>query len=127
MNGTIPGGPLNDIQSFESVPAMLARSAESHPGMESKSKGEEIWVIVVPEAERLIEKAGRSGDSLSTGYARDLIAREIRRFNAGQPIYKHITGFILRNDELPGTTTRRIKRREILKEAGPEPQEVFRI
>lgn len=96
-------------------------------GRESKTKGEEIWVVVVPDMERLIEKAEQKGDSLSTEYARDVIAREIRHFNAGQPIYKHISSFILRSDELPKTTTRKIRRREILKEAGLEPQAVFRI
>lgn len=96
-------------------------------GRESKTKGEEIWVVVVPEMEKLIERAEQKGGSLSTEYARDVISAEIRRFNAGQPIYKHVSSFILRSDELPKTTTRKIRRREILKEAGLEPQAVFRI
>ncbi len=96
-------------------------------GRESKTKGEEIWVVVVPDMEKLIEKAEQKGDDLSTDYARDVIAREIRHFNAGQPIYKHVSSFILRSDELPKTTTKKIRRRDILKEAGLEPQAVFRI
>ncbi len=96
-------------------------------GRESRTKGEEIWVVVVPDMERLIERAEMKGDSLTPEYARDMVSREVRHYNASQPVYKRVSCLILRSEELPKTTTRKIRRRDVLKEAGLEPEAVFRV
>jgi len=96
-------------------------------GHESKLKGEEIWAIVVPDMEKLIARAEEKGGSLSTGFAVEVVSREIRHFNASQPTYKRISSFMIREDELPKTTTRKIRRREVLKEAGLEQGAVFGV
>jgi long-chain acyl-CoA synthetase len=96
-------------------------------GRESKSKGEEIWAIVVPDTEKLIGRAERDGATLTREFAAEAVRHEIRHFNSTQPIYKHIANFIVRDEELPKTTTKKIRRREILREAGLAPEAVMRV
>jgi long-chain acyl-CoA synthetase len=96
-------------------------------GRESKTKGEEIWTIIVPDTEKLILRAEDRGENLTREFAAEVIGREIRHFNASQPLYKRISSFIIREEELPKTTTRKIRRREILREAGLEQEAVFRV
>jgi long-chain acyl-CoA synthetase len=96
-------------------------------GRESKAKGEEIWAIIVPDSEKLIAQAEERKESLTRELAVEVIGREIRHFNASQPIYKRISSFIIREEELPKTTTRKIRRRDVLREAGLEQEAVFRV
>jgi long-chain acyl-CoA synthetase len=96
-------------------------------GRESKAKGEEIWAIIVPDSEKLIAQAEERRESLTRELAVEVIGREIRHFNASQPIYKRISSFIIREEELPKTTTRKIRRRDVLREAGLEQEAVFRV
>jgi len=96
-------------------------------GRESRTKGEEIWTVIVPDAEKLIALAESTGASLSRGFAEGLIREEIRHFNASQPSFKRISSFILREEELPKTTTRKIRRRDVLREAGLEQEAVISV
>jgi len=51
----------------------------------------------------------------------------VRNFNASQPIYKRIARFIIREDEFPKTTTRKVRRREVLREAGLEEEVSYKV
>lgn len=96
-------------------------------GRESKTKGEEIWAIVVPDMEKLIAEAEASGEILTRESVVERMRREMRRFNASQPRYKRIDSFIVREEELPKTTTRKIRRHDVLREAGLYPEKAFGV
>ena len=89
-------------------------------GKKTETKGEEIWVIFVPDMEKFIEYAEEHGFSLTTDYLAEYMRKIVRSFNAAQPIYKRIARFIIREDEFPKTTTRKVRRKEVLREAGLE-------
>ncbi len=96
-------------------------------GKRAEAKGEEIWLIVVPDMERLIEMAEGSGRSLTTEFLADRIRRIVREYNASEPIYRRIARFIIREDEFPKTTTRKVRRREVLREAGLEEEVSYNV
>ncbi|NOQ22224.1 MAG: AMP-binding protein [Candidatus Aegiribacteria sp.] len=89
-------------------------------GRKTETKGEEIWVIFVPFMGKFIEYAEEHGFSLTTEYLAEYMRKIVRSFNASQPIYKHIARFIIRENEFPKTTTRKVRRKEVLREAGLE-------
>jgi long-chain acyl-CoA synthetase len=96
-------------------------------GRECRDKGEDILAVVVPDMDRLVEEAEGRGASLSPGLAKEVVAREIRSLNSQQPVYKRISGFVLSMDELPKTTTRKIRRRDVLRSVGLEPGTVEKV
>ena len=51
----------------------------------------------------------------------------IRSYNRSQPLYRRIDSFIIREDEFPKTTTRKVRRKEVLKEAGLEEEVSFTV
>ena len=51
----------------------------------------------------------------------------VRDFNSSQPIYKRIARFIIREDEFPKTTTRKVRRKEVLREAGLEEEVSYMV
>lgn len=85
-------------------------------GRESHLKGEEIWVVVVPDEEIL----GQDGDAV------EAVRRGIRRYNASTAPYRHITAFILREEELPRTTTKKIRRRDVFPDGDPGEEDAHR-
>ncbi len=89
-------------------------------GKLTETKGEEIWVIFVPNMEKFIEHAEENGLTLTTDYLAEYMRKVVRKFNASHPIYKRIARFIIREDEFPKTTTRKVRRKEVLREAGLE-------
>lgn len=96
-------------------------------GRECRDKGEDVLAVVVPDMDRLVEEAESRGGSLSPELAKEVLAREIRAMNSQQPFYKRISGFVLSMDELPKTTTRKIRRRDVLRSAGMEPGTVEKV
>jgi len=96
-------------------------------GKKTETKGEEIWIILVPNMEKFIELAEGQGLSLTTEYIADYMRKLVRNFNASQPIYKRIARFIIREDEFPKTTTRKVRRREVLREAGLEEEVSYKV
>lgn len=90
-------------------------------GKESELKGEEIWVVVFPNRDRLIAMAEEQGQPLTEDFAVEVVRREISALNSSQSIYKRISNFIVRESEFPKTTTRKIKRTATLREAGLGP------
>ena len=96
-------------------------------GKKVETKGEEIWLIVVPDMEKFIEHAEEHGLSLTTEYLADYMRILVRSFNESQPIYKRIARFIIREDEFPKTTTRKVRRKEVLREAGLEEEVSYQV
>lgn len=96
-------------------------------GKQTETKGEEIWLIVVPDMEKFIELAESSGDMLTTEFLAEYIRKLVRNFNDTQPIYKRIARFIIREEEFPKTTTKKVRRKEVLKEAGLEEEVSFQV
>ena len=94
-------------------------------GMESESKGEEIWAIIVPDLDCFIERAEARGESLEPGQVLESIRGVVRDYNSSQPPYKRIRSFMVREEELPKTTTRKIRRREVMREAGLEREPTY--
>lgn len=91
-------------------------------GKKTETKGEEIWLIVVPNMEKFIELAEDNNLSLTTEYLENYIRKIVRDFNLSQPFYKRLARFIIREDEFPKTTTRKVRRKEVLREAGLEEE-----
>ncbi len=96
-------------------------------GKKTETKGEEIWLIVVPNMEKFIEYAEENKFSLTTEYLAEYMRKVVHEFNSSQPIYKHIARFIIREDEFPKTTTKKVRRKEALREAGLEEEVSYRV
>ncbi len=96
-------------------------------GKKTRTKGEEIWLIVVPDMEKFIEHAEEHGFSLTTDYLAEYMRKTVRSYNLSQPTYKRIARFIVREDEFPKTTTRKIRRKEVLREAGLEEEISYHV
>lgn len=96
-------------------------------GKQTETKGEEIWIILVPDMEKFIAKAEEEGFSLTTEYLAQYMRGVVRSFNGSQPIYKRIARFIIREDEFPKTTTRKVRRKEVLREAGLEEEVSYTV
>ncbi|MCK4505740.1 MAG: AMP-binding protein [Candidatus Aegiribacteria sp.] len=96
-------------------------------GKKTEAKGEEIWLIIVPNMEKFIEYAEENNFSLTTEYLAEYMKKVVRDFNSSQPIYKRIARFIIREDEFPKTTTRKVRRKEVLREAGLEEEVSYRV
>jgi len=96
-------------------------------GNRTEAKGEEIWLIVVPDMEKLIELAESGGGRLTTEFIAERMRKVVRDFNESQPIYKRIARFIIREEEFPKTTTKKVRRKEVLREAGLEEEISFKV
>ena len=71
---------------------------------------EEVWAILVPDVEYFKKK---NIDQTESGKA---IKKEIDKLNEKLTEYKRIANVIIRNEELPKTTTRKVKRFQVRKE-----------
>ncbi|MBN1433143.1 AMP-binding protein, partial [Candidatus Fermentibacterales bacterium] len=115
----------------EELEVVLTRSALISEAMvfgrQSASKGEEIAAVVVADTEALIGALESSGRRLSREIAAELLRGEIRSFNQSQPAFKRIASFVIFEGELPRTTTRKIRRRDVLREVGLAPGESFGV
>ncbi|MFO8184561.1 MAG: AMP-binding protein [Candidatus Aegiribacteria sp.] len=96
-------------------------------GRASRQKGEEVWVIVVPDMDLFISGEESDGERISPESLRGKVREEISRVNSSQPHYRRISRFIIRSTEFPKTTTRKIRRQEALKEAGLEQETAFKV
>ncbi len=95
-------------------------------GKASETKGEEIFVLVVPDRDLLIEEAESQGRKITVEDEVQAIRDAVKRYNAKSEIHKRIAGFLISEDELPKTTTKKIKRNTALKEAGVTPGRIFK-
>ncbi len=96
-------------------------------GRESRQKGEEIWVIVVPDMDLFISTEESGGARISPESLQSRVREEIAAVNSRQPPYRRISSFLIRTTEFPKTTTRKIKRQESLREAGLEQETAFSV
>jgi long-chain acyl-CoA synthetase len=74
------------------------------------SRGEEVVAIIVPDYERITEYAASSDRSVDDEMVYALIKSEVAARCAEIADYKRVKGFEVRREELPKTTTRKIKR-----------------
>jgi long-chain acyl-CoA synthetase len=114
----------------EEIERMLNRSQAVQESMvfgrRSESKGEEVWAIIVPDVDRFIGIAEWEGASLNRDRVVKSLGKAVREYNASQQPYRMIRRFLVREEELPKTTTNKIVRREVLREAGLEHEEIYR-
>lgn len=96
-------------------------------GKKTEAKGEEIWLIVVPDMEKFIALAESGGERLTTEFLAGYMKKVVRDYNDSQPIYKRIARFIIREEEFPKTTTRKVRRKEVLREAGLAEEVSFSV
>jgi long-chain acyl-CoA synthetase len=94
-------------------------------GRVSETKGEEICVLLVPDRDLLIEQAESQGRKITEDDEIATMRTTVRAYNAAAEGFKRIASFIIYPDELPKTTTKKVKRSVALKEAGMSPSEVF--
>lgn len=95
----------------EEIEALLVESPDILEAMVYGSPlptgGEEVRAIIVPDYETIGEKYGDALDELEVNR---LISRNVKEINAGLAGYKRIKSFQIRDEELPKTSTRKIKR-----------------
>ena len=94
-------------------------------GKVSETKGEEICVLLVPDRDLLIEEAEHQKRKITAEDEISSMRKAIKSYNAKCETHKRIASFIIYQDELPKTTTKKIKRNAALKEAGLSPSRVF--
>ncbi len=70
--------------------------------------GEEVWAVIVPDYET-IEKDFPS-KTLSQESIEKIISQEIKKYTQNLAMFKRIKRFIIRDEEFPKTTTRKVKR-----------------
>jgi len=74
----------------------------------SESKGEEVCAIIVPDYEIIAREF--PGKSMEGDRLKGLISRELKKINRNLASYKRIKSFEIINEELPKTSTKKIKR-----------------
>ena len=94
-------------------------------GKKSETKGEEICVLLVPDRDLLIEEAEHQNRKITTDDEINSMRKAVKSYNTKCEIHKRIASFIIYQDELPKTTTKKMKRNVALKEAGLSPSEIF--
>lgn len=95
-------------------------------GRSSETKGEEICALVVPDRDLLMEEADSRGRKITVEDEVQAVRDAVRSYNQKAEIHKRIAGFIISDDEFPKTTTKKIRRKAALKEAGISPGQVFK-
>jgi long-chain acyl-CoA synthetase len=95
-------------------------------GRVSETKGEDICVLLVPDRDLLIEEAERQNRKLTRNDEIEAMRVVVKAYNAAAETHKRIASFMILDDELPKTTTKKIKRNTALKEAGVAPGETYR-
>ncbi len=83
-------------------------------------------MLLVPDRDMLIEEAESQGRKITADDEISSMRKVIKTYNQTAEGFKRVASFIIYQDELPKTTTRKIKRNVALKEAGMSPSEVFR-
>ena len=95
-------------------------------GRVSESKGEDICALVVPDRDLLIQEADSQHRKITRKDEVDAVRDVVKKYNATAETHKRISSFIISEDERAKTTTRKIKRKAALKEAGITPGEIFK-
>ena len=95
-------------------------------GKQSETKGEDICALVVPHRDLLIEEAEGEHRKITREDEVKAVREAVKAYNRTAETHKRISSFLISDDELPKTTTKKIKRKAALKEAGIAPGEVFR-
>lgn len=70
---------------------------------------EEVFAVIVPNADEFSEEEKQNKNLI-----KDKIAAEINRLSKNLAEYKRISDFMLYSDELPKTSTKKVKRKEVL-------------
>ena len=96
-------------------------------GRTSEQKGEEIWTIIYPDNDALIELAENRGIKLTKEFGLATISKEIKRINSDTTSFKRIGKFLVRDSEFPKTTTRKIRRLQVMKESGLATDQVYSV
>jgi long-chain acyl-CoA synthetase len=105
-------------EEIESVLNRAAAIAESMVfGMASERKGEEVRVVAVPD-----------GDVIPPGTDQvNAVRQVIRKYNSTTAPYRRISAFLVREEELPRTTTRKIRRRDVFPGGYPPDEDFVRV
>jgi len=73
--------------------------------------GEEVWAVIVPNYEAIEEEFG---PNIKEKEIEELISKEVKKLMANLALFKRVKRFIIRDEELPKTTTRKIKRHLVI-------------
>ncbi len=77
-------------------------------GRPSGSGGEDIYAVIVPNEEILVEEG-------ETGRVEEIIAREVKEVSSRLADYKRIRDYTILEEDLPKTTTLKVKRQNLIK------------
>ncbi len=73
-----------------------------------RAGGEEVWAVIVPDYESI--ERDFHGKKLTEKDVEEIISKEVKTYMSNLALYKRVKKFIIRDEELPKTTTRKIKR-----------------
>lgn len=77
-----------------------------------RTGGEEVWAVTVPDYEAIDRDF--QGKKLTEKDIEDLISKEIKTYMSNLALYKRVKRFVIQDEELPKTTTRKIKRHLVI-------------
>src|SRR5262249_3075789 len=80
-------------------------------GLPAGDSGETVAALVVPEYE-----AKADGETMDREGVREAVREHVKRISKTLPLYKRIKVVHLWDHDLPKTSTRKVKRREVVKE-----------
>ncbi|OAG27738.1 AMP-dependent synthetase/ligase [Thermodesulfatator autotrophicus] len=81
-------------------------------GIPTERGGEEVAAVIVPDYEEIDRQF--SGKQLTEEDVKALIAKEVKKAMENVATYKRVKQFIIWDEELPKTSTRKIKRHHVL-------------
>jgi len=73
--------------------------------------GEEVWAVIVPDYEAIETDFG---SHLTEAKVKEIIAQEVKKQMSHIALFKRVKKFVIRDEELPKTTTKKIKRHLVI-------------
>lgn len=78
-----------------------------------------ICAIIIPDNDKILEEFK---SQLTEEQINELIGKEVKKVNHNMPLYRHIRDFVVRDEELAKTTTKKVKRHIELKRLNNDNQ-----
>ena len=106
-------------RELERIPLIAESCVLGRKIKEGMRKGmEEVFAVVIPSREYFEKHAETKGAKVDDDLINKLIKVEIAKLNEGMPEHRRIAAYLIRKEEFPKTSTKKIKRFVLRKELG---------
>jgi len=106
-------------RELDKLPMILESCILGKKVKEGFKKGmEEILALIIPRQEYFEKYAASKGTPVEEALMNKLIKEEVHKMNARLPEHRRIATFLIRKEEFPKTSTKKIKRFVLRKELG---------